>query len=176
MRKKMTEEKKTASKNTKSFKVAMTAITAALYIALGYAFQPISFMGLQFRVAELMVGMCILFPVPGLIGNVIGVFILNLSSPLGPLDFILGPLINIPALGMIIACDHMCEEYEKYFGGIAYAAFISAYVSALLNWVLGLSLELMFIQVFISEAILATLGIALFSKIKERLGGRFING
>lgn len=165
----MNEEKESIHANTKSFKVAMTAITAALYIALGYAFQPISFMGLQFRVAELMVGMCILFPIPGLIGNVIGVFILNLSSPLGPLDFILGPLVNIPALVMIISCDHMSEGWEKYFGGFAYAGLISAYVAALLNWVLGLPLELMFIQVFISEAILATLGIVLFSKIKERL-------
>ena len=53
-----------------SLDVAIVAITAALYTALGYIFQPISFLELQFRVAELMVGMTILFPIPGLIGKV----------------------------------------------------------------------------------------------------------
>ncbi|MCK4281771.1 MAG: QueT transporter family protein, partial [Candidatus Lokiarchaeota archaeon] len=58
--------------NLKSLDVAMAAITAALYIVLGYLFQPISFFEIQFRVAEVMVGMCILFPIPGLIGKIIG--------------------------------------------------------------------------------------------------------
>ena len=62
-----------------SLRVSITAITAALYIALGYIFQPISFLGVQFRVAEIIVGMCIIFPMEGLIGNVIGVFFVNLS-------------------------------------------------------------------------------------------------
>ena len=39
-----------------SLQVALIAITVALYIALGYIFQSISFLGLQFRVAELIVG------------------------------------------------------------------------------------------------------------------------
>ncbi|MFX1480121.1 MAG: QueT transporter family protein, partial [Promethearchaeota archaeon] len=51
-----------------SLSVALTAMTAALYTALGYLFQPISFLGIQFRVAELIVGMCIIFPWEGLIG------------------------------------------------------------------------------------------------------------
>jgi len=89
------------TKNTLSLKIALTAITAALYITLGYVFQPISFLGLQFRVAELIVGMCILFPFEGLIGNVIGVFFVNLTSPLGPIDLI-SCIVNIPALYCIV--------------------------------------------------------------------------
>ena len=85
------------TKNTLSLRVALTAITAALYITLGYVLQPISFLGLQFRVAELIVGMCILFPFEGLIGNVIGVFFVNLTSPLGPIDLI-SCIVNVPAL------------------------------------------------------------------------------
>lgn len=89
------------SRDSLSMKVALTAMTAALYTALGYIFQPISFLGLQFRVAELIVGMCILFPFEGLIGKVLGVFFVNLTSPLGPIDLI-SCIVNIPAIYCII--------------------------------------------------------------------------
>ena len=72
------KELESIKKVSASLKVALIAITAALYTALGYIFQPISFLGLQFRVAELIVGMCIIFPYEGLIGNVLGVFLLIL--------------------------------------------------------------------------------------------------
>ena len=149
-----------------SIQVALIAMTAALYIALGYIFQPISFLGLQFRVAELIVGMCILFPFEGLIGNVIGVFFVNLSSPLGPIDLI-SCIVNIPALYCIVFLRE--KNYLKYLGGIAYAIIISIYVAIVLNFAYGLPIWLMFIQVLISEIILATLGILLFDIIKLRL-------
>ncbi len=150
----------------KSIKVALTAITAALYIALGYIFQPISFLGLQFRVAELIVGMCVLFPLEGLIGNVIGVFFVNLTSPLGPIDLI-GSIVNIPALYCIMFLRN--KKFLKYVGGVLYAIIISLYVAIILNITWGLPIWLMFVQVLIAEVILATLGIVLFNIIKIRL-------
>ncbi len=153
-------------KGLASLRVGIISITAALYIALGYIFHAISFLGLQFRVAELMVGMCIIFPIEGMIGKIIGVFIVNLTSPLGPID-LLSTIVNIPALYCIIYFRK--KGKLKYFGGILYAIIISLYVAIILNLVLGLPIWLMFIQVFISEAILASLGIALFDKIKTML-------
>jgi len=146
--------------------VAITAIVAALYVVLGYIFQPISFLGLQFRIAELIVGFCIVYPLAGLLGNVIGVFFVNLSSPLGPLD-LLSVLINIPALYCIIFFRN--KKYLKYLGGILYALIISLYVAWILNFILGLPFLLMFIQVFISEIILASLGIYIFNYIGKHL-------
>lgn len=150
----------------KSLYVAITGITAGLYIVLGYLFQPISFLGIQFRIAELIVGICILYPIPGLIGNVIGVFILNLSSPLGPID-LFGGIVNIPALYCIVLLRNY--RYAKYIGGILYAILISIYVAWILNFVLGLPIWLMFLQVLISEIILVTIGISIFNYIKGRL-------
>ncbi len=150
----------------KSLKVALTAITAALYIALGYIFQPISFLGLQFRVAELIVGMCVLFPLEGLIGNVIGVFFVNLTSPLGPIDLI-SSIVNIPALYCIVLLRN--KKFLKYVGGVLYAIIISLYVAIILNFTWGLPIWLMFVQVLVAEVILATLGIVLFDIIKIRL-------
>ena len=149
-----------------SLRVALIAITAALYTALGYIFQPISFLGLQFRVAELIVGMCILFPIEGLIGNVLGVFFVNLTSPLGSLDLI-SCFVNIPALYCIIY--FRSKRYLKYLGGILYAIIISLYVAILLYIVYTLPIWLNFVCVLISEVILATLGIILFDIIKSKV-------
>jgi len=125
-----------------SVKIAMTAITAALYIGLGYIFQPISFLGLQFRVAELVVGMCVLFPLPGLIGNVIGVFFVNLVSPLGLVD-LLSCLVNIPALVCIIIFRNW--KLFKYLGATLYAAIISLYVA----WIIEFSYAVPFWITFV---------------------------
>ncbi|MHA1757877.1 MAG: QueT transporter family protein [Promethearchaeota archaeon] len=162
------DEKKSIEFETKSIslRVALISITAALYTALGYLFQPISFLGVQFRVAELIVGMCLLFPIEGLIGNVIGVFFVNLSSPLGLIDLI-SCIVNVPALYCIIYFRN--KGLWKYFGGFLYAIIISLYVAIILNIILGLPIWLMFIQVGISEIILASLGIYLFELIKKRL-------
>jgi uncharacterized membrane protein len=151
----------------KNVRIAMIGMTAALYVVLGYLFQPISFMGLQFRVAELIVGMCIIFPIAGLIGNVLGVFIVNLMSPLGVLDLLLMPVMNIPALACIVLLRE--RKYLKYVGGVIYAVIISLSVALILNIVVGLPFLLMFIQVLISEVILATLGIVLFSYIEGQI-------
>ena len=149
-----------------SLRIAIIAITAALYIALGYIFHALSFLGIQFRIAELMVGMCLIFPLEGLIGKIIGVFFLNLTSPLGPID-LLSTIVNVPALYCIIYFRK--KGKLKYLGGVLYAIIISLYVAIIINLVLGLPIWLMFIQVLISEVILATLGIALFDRIKKML-------
>jgi len=161
------EQKSTAfDVNNLSVRIALTAITAALYIALGYVFQPISFLGLQFRVAELIVGMCIIFPLEGLIGNVLGVFFVNLTSPLGPLDLI-SCIVNIPALYCIIYFKD--KKYLKYVGGVLYAVIISLYVAIIIYIVFSAPIWLTFLQVLIAEVILATLGIILFDLIRIRL-------
>jgi uncharacterized membrane protein len=148
-----------------SLKVAIIAITAALYTALGYIFQPISFLNLQFRVAELVVGMCIIFPLEGLAGNVLGVFFVNLTSPLGAIDLI-SCIVNIPALYCIVIFRN--RKLLKYLGGVLYAIIIAMYVAIILYVSFGLPIWLNLIYVFISEVILATLGIFLFDIIKSR--------
>ena len=150
----------------KSMDIAIIAITAALYIMLGYLFQPISFMGLQFRVAEVIVGMCIIFPEAGLIGNVIGVFFVNLTSPLGLID-LMSCIVNIPALYCIIIFRN--KKILKFVGGILYAVIISLYVGIILNIVFGLPWYIMFVQVVIAEIVLATLGIIIFDYVRIQL-------
>ena len=103
--------------------------------------------------------MCIIFPIPGLIGNVIGVFFVNLVSPIGPID-LLSTIVNIPALCCIIYFRE--KKNLKFLGGILYAIIISLYVGIILDIVFGLFWYIMFVQVLISEIVLATLGIIIF--------------
>jgi len=152
----------------KNVEISIISITMALYVVLGYIFQPINFMQLQFRVAEIMVGMCILFPISGLIGNVLGVFFLNLTSPLGLIDIIFMPLVNILALICIILLRN--KKYLKYVGGMLYAFIISLGVGLELFLILGLPFLLMVIQVFIPEIILSSIGILIFTRIKYHIG------
>lgn len=151
-------------KQSKSMTVAITAMTAALYIALGYIFQPISFLGLQFRVAELLVGICVLFPWSGLVGNVIGVFFVNLVSPLGLLD-LLSCLVNIPALICIIIFRNW--KMLKYLGATLYACIISLYVAWIIEFSFAVPFWITFVQVLIAEEILACLGVFLFTIVKR---------
>lgn len=154
-------------KERKSIRVAIAGITASLYVVLGYTFQPISFLGIQFRLAELMVGMCIIFPYAGLIGNVLGVFLVNLSSPLGIMDWIIGPIMNVPALYCIILFRK--KHIFIGVGAILYAIIVSLYVAFELWIILALPFLLMFLQVFCAEMILAIFSVFLFWQIKMRL-------
>ncbi len=159
--------KKEAKKTNKlTLSISICAITAALYITLGYVFQPISFLGLQFRVAELIVGICILYPYSGMTGKIIGVFFVNLTSPLGMID-LLSVFANIPALFCIV----FLRNYKllRYIGGVLYSLVISLYVALILNFTFGLPIPLMFVQVLISEIILVLLGIFIFNYIKTIL-------
>lgn len=149
-----------------SLEIPIAAITAALYFVLGYFLQPIGFLSLQFRVAEILIGIVIIFPIGGIIGNVLGVLIVNIFSPLGTLDLLSAP-VNIIALLPLALLRN--EKIWKYAGAIIYAAIISLYVAILLYYIFGLPVWLSFIQVFISETVLSILGVIIFTIIKHNL-------
>jgi hypothetical protein len=149
-----------------SFKIALIAITAALYVALGFISIPIGFLDVQFRIAEIVVGMCLIFPYEGLIGKVIGVFFVNLFSPIGFIDLI-SCIINVPALYCIILFRN--NPKLKYLGAILYANIISIYVAIILY--IGVNIQpiwFTFVKVLFSEVILAVLGVVVFSYIKDK--------
>jgi len=110
-------------------------------------------------------GISYIFPFEGLVGNVLGVFFVNLTSPLGPIDLI-SCFVNIPALYCIIFFKN--KGFLKYLGGLLYAIIISLYVAIILYIVLSLPIWINFIYVLIPELILATIGIALFEIVKSR--------
>lgn len=76
--------------------LVQSAFIAAVYVALTYFLEPISFSGAQLRVAEALTVLPVLTPaaVPGL---TVGCIIANISSPYGVVDIICGSTATLLA-------------------------------------------------------------------------------
>ena len=76
--------------------IVHSALIAAIYVALTYAFAPVSYGMIQLRFAEALTILPLLTPaaVPGL---TIGCIIANLSSPYGLADIVCGSLATLLA-------------------------------------------------------------------------------
>lgn len=97
--------------------IARTAVIAALYATLTIALSPISYGPLQFRVAEALTVLPLLFAevVPGL---TIGCFIANMAS--GPIDMVVGTLATLVAA-------LMTRAFRKIYFGIFPPIIINAF-------------------------------------------------
>lgn len=84
------------NKKTSTAYLVQAAFIAAVYAALTYFLEPISFSGSQLRVAEALTILPVLTPavVPGL---TIGCILANLSSPYGIVDIICGSAATLLA-------------------------------------------------------------------------------
>lgn len=81
--------------------LSLNALAGALYVALGFAFNFLSFELVQFRIAEFLLILLLFNPkfAPGLI---IGTFAFNLTSPFGILDALVGTLASLVAIILMI--------------------------------------------------------------------------
>lgn len=77
-------------------KPARAGLIGALYLLLSLALQPLTFGPLQFRVAEALTVLPLVFP-EAIFGLSIGCFFTNLTSPFGILDWGLGTLATFLA-------------------------------------------------------------------------------
>jgi len=142
-------------------KIALTVIFASLYVALGYALHPISFLQVQVRVADALYPLIAVFGAPSLIGLIIGHFIVNLSSPLGLIDLLSIPLF-IPAKLAIWKWGINAVWLHILSVGI--------WVSIMLQVVIGLGFWLSFPLVLTGEFIAEyVLGVPLALAIERRL-------
>lgn len=87
-------------RQTKAFKLAIISITASLYIVMTISFAPISFLAIQLRFSELLNLLAFINPIYG-VGVIIGCFLSNITSPLGPIDMIVGTSGTILAVFLI---------------------------------------------------------------------------
>ena len=83
-------------KNSIQF-IAKSAILAALYVALTWLLQPISYGPIQFRISEILILLVVFNPKYSL-AMIIGCFIANIPSPLGWYDMLFGTLATALAV------------------------------------------------------------------------------
>ena len=109
-------------------RIVRAGVIASVYVGLTYALAPISFGQFQFRVAEALTVLPILYPeaVPALF---IGCFLANIIGPYGILDIVLGSLTTLLAA---VLTRMFRKSAIAYFWPIALTALIvSAYLSFL---------------------------------------------
>ena len=81
--------------NESKTKIIVTqAVIGALYVALTAITYPISFLGIQFRIAEMLILLCF-FDRKNVIGITIGCVLVNLASSIGPIDALFGGLATL---------------------------------------------------------------------------------
>lgn len=86
--------------------IITNGIIAAVYVVLTYITYPISFLGLQFRFAEILVLLCF-FRKDYAIGLIIGCAIANLGSSIGLVDVGFGTLATALACLGIMFSKHL---------------------------------------------------------------------
>lgn len=92
--------------------ITRTALIAASYAALTYAFAWMSYEQLQFRVSEILVLFVFLEPKYGL-GLIMGCVLANLASPLGVIDIVVGSFATLLAIMFIVSVRKLLGYNKK---------------------------------------------------------------
>lgn len=82
-------------------RLAKLAIVAALYVVLTVCLNPISYGGIQFRIAEMLMLLCI-YRKDYAIALIAGCFVANIFSPYGIVDMVFGTLATLIACLLMI--------------------------------------------------------------------------
>ncbi len=135
-----------------------SAIVGAMYAAMTLLL-PFSYLGFQFRLAELLV-LLVFIDKRYIYGLTLGCLVANLGSPLGPVDMIFGTLATFIALVLI-------SKTKNLFIATLWPAIINGVIiGQVLYQILGLPFFLSMAQVFFGEFVVVTLiGYFLFKRI-----------
>lgn len=133
--------------------LALSVVCAGSYAALVILLAPISFLQVQVRVANALIGLVPILGMPAVYGLALGVFLGNIASPLGPIDL----LSPIPSLIGLFAIYELRKK-SVLLGLLIYSVVISLWVAFMLNLVLGAPYWVTLAYVFPGVAI-ATVGL-----------------
>jgi len=143
--------------------VSLAAVYAALYAVLTVGLGPFSYLAIQVRISDAMVGLVPLLGWPAVIGHTIGVAVSNSFSPAGFLDL----LNTIPSFVMAYVVMKLKGGNVRVITGLlSYTVVLSATVSWMLSYLYGLppleTYVYVFIGIFISTVLI---GFALYKTI-----------
>jgi len=144
--------------------LVLVPVFAALYAVLVWVFQPISFMALQFRVAEALkpaVAKKWVLMFAFAIGNFLG----NLVSPFaGIYELAFMPLMNV--VGGLLAWKLSRGNY--FVAGAVYSLIIALSVSYMLSQLFNIPFLILIFPLIATELIAMTLGATIFKTIEKR--------
>jgi uncharacterized membrane protein len=144
-------------------KLTRAGLIAALYVALCLVFNATSFGIIQFRPAEALTVLPILFP-ESIAGIFVGVLLANVVGGVGLVDIIFGPLISLAAAYLTWYLRHSILAYLPPI--ILNAFLVSLYLHSFFNYPYWLSVA----SIGISQtAVILLIGYPLITYLRKRL-------
>lgn len=137
-------------KNNMQF-LTRTALIAAAYAALTYAFAFMSYGEVQFRVSEILVLFVFIEPKYGL-GLILGCVLANVASPLGIIDVVVGSFATFLAIVYITSVRKVLPYNKK---SLVIASLGPVLSNALL---VGMQLTYLFNTPFLLNALYVAIG------------------
>lgn len=132
-------------------RLSINAMIASIYFILTMATLPVSFYGMQIRIAEILILLCF-FRKDFVIGVTVGTLLANILSPLGPWDMLFGTLATLIS-GLLIG--YMKQLFLASLIPVVVNAFVIGYeLHLLLDLPLWLNVGLVGLGEFIAVSIL----------------------
>ena len=151
-------------KNDLTKRLTRTEIIAAIYAVITVAIAPLSYMGVQFRISEILVLLAVFDPLY-IGGLTLGCLIANLLGPNGPMDVLFGALATFISVYAIYLTGKIIQNYKAklFIASIWPTIFNGLIVGWMLNKLYGLPLILSMGQVALGELVIITcIGVPLF--------------
>ncbi|EGS5729268.1 MAG: QueT transporter family protein [Clostridium perfringens] len=154
-------------------RIVISALIAALYATLTIALAPISYLGVQFRISEIMV-LLAFYKKDYIVGLTLGCFIANILGPNGAIDIILGTFATfISVWGIYLTGKYIKGKKSIWIASIWPTIFNGIIIGWMLNYVYGLPLVLSMGQVALGEFVIITIiGVPVFNFINKKYFGK----
>ncbi|EJT6169735.1 QueT transporter family protein [Clostridium perfringens] len=154
-------------------RIVISALIAALYATLTIALAPISYLGVQFRISEIMV-LLAFYKKDYIVGLTLGCFIANILGPNGTIDVILGTFATfISVWGIYLTGKYIKGKKSIWIASIWPTIFNGIIIGWMLNYVYGFPLVLSMGQVALGEFVIITIiGVPVFNFINKKYFGK----
>jgi len=148
--------------------IALTAIYAALYVALVLALPGLSYGPIQSRIADSLVATIPLFGLAGVLGHTLGVFIANIYSTAGLIDLLNTIPSFVMAFIVYFTYKKTNNDYTIIATCIAYSAVLGVTVGWMLSYLCELPLAVTIIYITVGNVVASVLiGWPLFKLLKK---------
>jgi len=152
--------------------IAVMAIMAAVYAAVTIALGSLSYYGIQFRVADMLLPFPYILGWPMALSLFIGGFVANIFGGLGAIDVVFGSLLNLLA-GVLVMNRKTCPYW--FLAWLYPTLIIGLGVPSYLQFLVFTPYILLMPGILISTAILCAIGVAVMFAVERALPQIFIN-
>jgi uncharacterized membrane protein len=151
--------------------IAVMAIMAAVYAAVTIVLGPLSYYGVQFRVADILLPFPFILGWPMAAALFLGGFVANIFGGLGIIDVVFGSLLNLAA-GVLVMNRRTCPHWLLAW---AYPTLIIGLgVPLYLQFLVFTPYILLMPGILVSTAILCAIGVAVMIGVEKALPQVFV--